>query len=213
MLVGMLIDVQDQIFSTLQLLGSGSVRRDAVEGILNFMVHRLNSSPPDDFAGYSEAAKISTLFHILNRPLRVCGMVINREEPGGGPYWVREPSERLSLQIVENAQIDKSLQAQMAILKASTHFNPVELVCGLRDYKNQPFNLAEFTDPQAVFVSRKTEYGRELKALELPGLWNGAMASWNTVFVEIPEETFNPVKTINDLLRPGHRVKGARQNA
>ena len=133
-------------------------------------------------------------------------MVINRGEPGGGPFWIREPSGRLSLQIVENAQIDQSSQEQITILKASTHFSPVLMVCGLRDFNNQPFNLTQFADPEAVFISQRTDDGRELKALELPGLWNGGMAYWNTVFVEVPEVTFNPVKTINDLLRPGHRT-------
>jgi hypothetical protein len=133
-------------------------------------------------------------------------MVINRGEPGGGPFWVKEQSGRLSLQLVENAEIDQDSSEQLAISKTATHFSPVQIVCGLLDFHGQPFNLTEFANSEAVFITKKTEYGRELKALELPGLWNGGMAYWNTVFVEIPEETFNPVKSINDLLRPGHRT-------
>jgi hypothetical protein len=132
-------------------------------------------------------------------------MVINRGEPGGGPFWVRDPSGRLSLQIVEGSQVDDTSPEQADIFASSTHFSPVNLVCGLRDFQGRPFDLSDYVDPQAVFIARKTEEGRDLKALERPGLWNGGMAYWNTVFVEIPEETFNPVKTINDLLREGHQ--------
>jgi hypothetical protein len=139
-------------------------------------------------------------------------MVVNRGEPGGGPFWVKDASGGLSLQVVEQAEIDRDSPEQVAILEGSTHFSPVQIVCGLRDFQGRPFNLTQFVDPAAVFVSRKTENGRELKALELPGLWNGGMAYWNTVFVEIPEETFNPVKTINDLLRPGHRSGVTRRS-
>jgi hypothetical protein len=204
-LAGVLLEHQRAIFSYLRLLQSGSIKAGELQEVLDFLVHRLSVSPTENLLQCSEKEKGSRLSELLNRPLRVCGMIRNRGEPGGGPFWVQELSGRLSLQIVEYAQIDQSSPEQMAILNASTHFSPVQIVCGLRDFQNRPFNLTEFYDPQAVFISQKTEDGRELKALELPGLWNGSMAYWNTVFVEIPEETFNPVKTINDLLRRGHR--------
>ena len=211
-LAGMLLELQEAIFSYLKVLQSRSVESKVLQEILNFAVHRLSVSPSEGFSQCSAKEKGSRLSELLNRPLRVCGMIKNRGEPGGGPFWVQEQPGRLSLQIVEYAQIDQNSPEQMAILGASTHFSPVQIVCGLRDFQDRPFNLTKFCDPQAVFISRKTEYGRELKALELPGLWNGGMAYWNTVFVEIPEETFNPVKTINDLLRPGHRSGVTRRS-
>ena len=132
-------------------------------------------------------------------------MVRNEGEPGGGPFWVEHPDGSLSRQIVETSQVDTALPAQRALLAASTHFNPVDLVCGVRDYRGQPFDLQRFADPNTGFISQKTYAGRPLKALELPGLWNGAMAYWNTVFVEVPLSTFSPVKTVLDLLRPEHQ--------
>jgi hypothetical protein len=190
----------------LKVLESGSLGSNDVQEVLQFVGNHLNPSMEEQLLNCGEEERVARLFGLLNRPLRVCGMVVNRGEPGGGPFWVRDTSGRLSLQVVEQAEIDKGSQEQVAILESSTHFSPVQIVCGLRDFQGHPFDLRQFVDPAAVFVSRKFEDGRELKALELPGLWNGGMAYWNTVFVEIPEETFNPVKTINDLLRPGHRA-------
>jgi hypothetical protein len=204
-LAGMLLEVQHEIFNYLRLLKSGSLGANDVQEVLDFVAHRLNPAMEEQLLSCGHEEKVARLFSLLNRPLRVCGMVINRGEPGGGPFWVKDASGRLSLQVVEQAEIDRSSPEQVAILEDSTHFSPVEIVCGLGDLQGQPFDLRQFVDPAAVFVSRKTEDGRELKALELPGLWNGGMAYWNTIFVEVPEETFNPVKTINDLLRPGHR--------
>ena len=136
----------------------------------------------------------------LNRPIRVCGVVKNTGEPGGGPFLVREADGSVSCQILESTQIsDPALMAQ------STHFNPVDLVCAIRDFEGKPFNLPDFVDPQTGFISNKSKDGKELLALELPGLWNGAMSRWNTIFVEVPVSTFNPVKTVNDLLRPQHQ--------
>jgi hypothetical protein len=143
---------------------------------------------------------------MLNRPLRVCGMVQNAGEPGGGPFWVQHADGSQSLQIVEMSQVDRQNAAQQAIVAGATHFNPVDLVCGVRDYAGTPFNLMAFIDPNTGFISSKSHDGRELKALELPGLWNGAMAHWNTLFVEVPLSTFNPVKTVLDLLRPQHQA-------
>jgi hypothetical protein len=204
-LAGVLLEVQHEIFNYLRMLKAGSLGVNDVQEVLHFVANRLNPSMEEELLSCGEEERIARLFRLLNRPLRVCGMVVNRGEPGGGPFWAKDPSGRLSLQVVEQAEIDKGSPEQVAILESSTHFSPVQIVCGLRDFQGQLFDLRQFVDPAAVFISRKSEEGRELKALELPGLWNGGMAYWNTVFVEIPEETFNPVKTINDLLRPGHR--------
>lgn len=141
----------------------------------------------------------------LNRPIRVCGMVKNEGEPGGGPFIVKAKDGSTSLQILEGAQINPDDPGAQAALKGATHFNPVDIVCCLRDYKGEKFNLPDFVDPETGFISNKSLEGRPLKALELPGLWNGAMSDWNTLFVEVPADTFNPVKTVLDLLRPAHR--------
>ena len=138
------------------------------------------------------------------RPIRICGVVRNTGEPGGGPFWVRGPQGE-SLQIVESSQVDMNDGEQKRIFSDSTHFNPVDLVCSVRDSDGKPFDLRSFVDPAAVFFSRKSYQGRDLKAFERPGLWNGAMAHWQTLFVEVPLETFNPVKTVLDLLKPAHQ--------
>lgn len=143
------------------------------------------------------------MIEALDRPLRVCGVVRNQGEPGGGPFWV-ENRGQASLQIVESSQIDPAVRKQL--LAESTHFNPTDLVCALRDRRGAPYDLSRFVDPSAVFISTKSHEGRPLKALERPGLWNGAMAGWNTVFVEVPDETFAPVKSVLDLLRPEHQA-------
>jgi hypothetical protein len=145
------------------------------------------------------------LLRLLERPLRVCGVVRNTGEPGGGPYWVRGRDGRITRQIVETAQVDLGSELQSAAIRAATHFNPVDLVCGLKDVEGGAFDLRAFLDPRAVIVSKKSHQGRDLLALERPGLWNGAMAEWSTVFVEVPLSTFTPVKTVADLLRPEHQ--------
>ena len=141
----------------------------------------------------------------LDRPLRVCAVVRNEGQPGGGPFWVDDREGEDRPQIVESAEVDHDSESQSEIWSSSTHFNPVNLVCALRDRRRQPYDLSRYSDPEAVFVSTKSSAGRRLKALEHPGLWNGAMAHWNTVFVEAPAATFAPVKSILDLLRPEHR--------
>jgi hypothetical protein len=156
----------------------------------------------------SPEARRDWLLGRLARPIRVCGVVPNTGEPGGGPFWVRDREGGVSLQIVETAQIDPDDAEQQAMLSRSTHFNPVDLVCALRDADGRPHDLHRFVDPEAVIISRKSHAGRDLKALERPGLWNGAMAGWNTVFVETPLEAFTPVKTVLDLLRPEHQETG-----
>ncbi len=141
-----------------------------------------------------------------DRPLRVVGVVPNQGEPGGAPFWVRDGQGKISLQVVESAQVDPSSEEQQAIFRSATHFNPVILACGLKDSRGNPFGLKSFADPEAGFISTKSYEGKPLQALELPGLWNGSMAYWDTIFVEIPIETFSPVKTAEDLLRPEHRA-------
>jgi len=177
-------------------------------------VARLRSGPTD--AAFAEEARAfarasfgieasgAGLTKALERPLRVCGVVRNTGEPGGGPYWVRERDGRVTRQIVESAQVDAGVDSQRAAVREATHFNPVDLVCGLKDVAGVSFDLRGFVDPLTGIVSEKSHQGRELLALERPGLWNGAMSGWNTVFVEVPMSTFTPVKTVQDLLRPEH---------
>jgi hypothetical protein len=162
---------------------------------------------PRAFSTAQRKEKAEILFETLNRPIRVCGMVKNEGEPGGGPFWVTGEDGRRSLQIVEEVEIDGGSEGQRAVWKSSTHFNPVDLACAVRDYRGEKFDLERFADPRAVIISRKSHEGRDLKALELPGLWNGGMARWTTLFAEVPIITFNPVKTVDDLLRPEHREK------
>ena len=142
---------------------------------------------------------------ILNRPIRVCGMVKNSGEPGGGPFWAQSSDGKISLQIVEKNQIDLTDEKQVEILNQSTHFNPVDIICSIKDYKGNKFNLKDFVDHETGFISIKSKDGRDMKVLEHPGLWNGSMSKWITVFIEVPNITFNPVKTVNDLLRPEHQ--------
>ena len=171
-----------------------------------FLENTLNTKP-ETSQYYTEK---EDLYHYLiekyNRPLRVCGMVKNEGEPGGGPFWARNSDGTVSLQVVESSQIDPKSVQQQTFAKHSTHFNPVDLVCAVKNYKGEKFNLTGFTDPATGFISKKSKDGKELKAQELPGLWNGAMSNWNTLFLEVPVETFNPVKTVNDLLREQHLV-------
>merc|ERR1711916_133406 len=148
---------------------------------------------------------LNELKKVLNKPIRVCGVVENTGAPGGGPFWVRNENGQTSLQIVEASQMNLEDPHQEAILKEATHFNPVDLVCAVRNYKGEKFDLHKFVDPHAGFISLKSENGKPIKALELPGLWNGSMAFWNTIFVEVPSITFNPVKTVNDLLKKEHQ--------
>ncbi len=205
MLGGYLIDLQQQSFSYLEQLASNGLAPSALNTIREFAQEKLSLSVPATFEQRSAQMQAEFLFKALHRPLRVCGVVPNTGEPGGGPFWVSHADGTTSLQIVETSQVDSTDETQRAILQDSTHFNPVNLVCGVRDFRGQPFDLRRFTDPETGFISQKSHEGKPLKALELPGLWNGAMAKWNTVFVEVPITTFNPVKTVLDLLRTEHQ--------
>jgi len=201
---GLLLKLQAEIFSFLKELEKVT-SNERCNQIAAYSRKELNIYIPDKFNGYTAEKKREFLIHYLNRPIRVCGMVKNEGEPGGGPFWVKNSKGEISLQIVESSQVDNNNSEQSAILKSSTHFNPVDLVCGLIDYKGNPFDLHKYIDPETGFISIKSKDGKNLKAQELPGLWNGAMADWITLFVEVPIITFNPVKTVNELLRPQHQ--------
>ncbi|WP_106790945.1 DUF4301 family protein [Aquimarina sp. Aq78] len=205
-LAGKLIEIQDEVFRVLNAIDEKKPSEAELKDIKKFLVKQLNVRLPLDFDKFSDTYKLQFLRESLNRPIRVCGMVINEGEPGGGPFWIKRENGRLVLQIIEAPQIDKKDRRQEEILGNATHFNPVDLVCGVRDYNGNKFNLLDFVDPDAGFITEKTMNGKILKALELPGLWNGAMANWISVFVEVPLTTFNPVKTVNDLLKSAHQV-------
>ncbi|MCK5440496.1 MAG: DUF4301 family protein, partial [Maribacter sp.] len=189
-----------------KLLDENNLSAQLMTEIKSFLENELNVRFIDKYSGFSIGEQIEILKDKINRPIRICGMVKNEGEPGGGPFWIKNAYGHIVLQIIESAQIDMSDEKQVEILKNSTHFNPVDLVCGVKNFKGEKYNLLNFVDHKQGFISSKTKEGRELKALELPGLWNGAMAFWNSIFVEVPLATFNPVKTVNDLLKPTHQV-------
>lgn len=204
-LAGVLMQAHDRIAAYLEMLREGRYSADDLAEIIKFMRGTLNtdstlfdSLPESDLADY--------LASKLNRPLRVCGMVRNDGEPGGGPFLAYNADGSVSPQILESTQIDPDNAEYMAMMQSATHFNPVDLVCYLRDTEGNRFDLPRYVDHNTGFISSKSLGGRDLKALELPGLWNGAMSDWSTIFVEVPSATFNPVKTVNDLLRPAHQA-------
>lgn len=206
-LAGALIQVQQRAYIYAKLLEAHDLQAEQRAEIKRFLEKELNVRFSDAFDTYEEDEKTRILIDKINRPIRVCGMVKNEGEPGGGPFWIKNKRGHISLQIIESAQIDNADQSQMDIVANATHFNPVDLVCGVRNYKGEKYDLLKFVDHKQGFITGKTKDGKELKALELPGLWNGGMAFWNTLFVEVPLLTFNPVKTVNDLLKPSHQVK------
>jgi hypothetical protein len=201
---GLLLKLQKQTFEYLELLEDGNLSDEDLQEIAEFAQKELLIRLEDYFEKLDQPEKIDLLYTKLNRPMRVCGMVKNEGEPGGGPFWLKNSEGDVSLQIVESSQIDLKNADQNRIVQDATHFNPVDLVCGIRDFKGNKFDLRKFVDPSTGFISTKSKDGKNLKAQELPGLWNGAMADWTTVFVEAPIITFNPVKTVNDLLREQH---------
>ena len=209
-LTGHLVELQQGVFDLVEGLRREAPSPATLDRARRLAVDRLRLSSGDRLRDLDAKSLGAFLHDWLNRPIRVCGVVANDGEPGGGPFWVSS-GEQSSRQIVEASQVDPRSESQQAMLASSTHFNPVDLVCGLRDWRGEPFDLESFVDRDAVFISRKTLAGRQLKALERPGLWNGAMARWNTIFVEVPAETFSPVKTVFDLLRVAHQpVQTAR---
>lgn len=202
---GYFISLQEEIFRQLRNLAATTNTAQEVGAARLFCEKKLSAIFPLAFTDYPLTQQCRLLSECLHRPLRVCGMVKNEGEPGGGPFWVKEGTAS-SLQIVERHQIDTGDAEQKSLWAASTHFNPVDIVCGLRDYQGRQFDLSLFADQTAVSLAEKDEKGKHIKVLEYPGLWNGSMSRWNTVFVEVPNITFNPVKTIDDLLRPEHQL-------
>jgi hypothetical protein len=205
---GYLIRLRDEIFHHINLLLGGEIDDDVLSKIICFCEEKLLMSFPDGFHNYSASAKRDHLFNRLNRPLRVCGVVKNEGEPGGGPFWVKEEDGTCSLQIVEKDEVDINSEQQSDIWESASHFNPVDLVCSVRNYQEEKFNLNLYANKKAVFISRKPYNGSEIRVFEHAGLWNGSMAFWNTVFVQVPLLTFNPVKNIEDLLRESHLPSG-----
>ena len=195
-LAGVLLELRDVVFAHRRAVETGHA--GAVEAAWSFLRETLGVEPGPDTSASAAA-------HALDRPLRVAGMVSSDTNPGGGPFWVEDRDGRVSAQVVEMSQVDRKNPEQKAILESARHFNPVDLVCMTRDWKGQPHDLSRFIDHEAVFIAEKSQHGRPLRSLERPGLWNGAMAGWNTLFVEVPAQTFNPVKTVNDLLAPAHQ--------
>jgi hypothetical protein len=204
-LAGILIHLQEKITKILIAIDGQSISDKDILSIIVFMKQKLNIDVIDDFYKYTLENKIDFIKNKLNRPIRVCGMVKNEGEPGGGPFWVRSHKGNISLQIVESSQVDTHNSEQVKILNNATHFNPVDLVCATKNYKGEKFDLIQYIDPSTGFIVQKNNKGNEIKGYELPGLWNGAMAKWITVFVEVPLVSFNPVKTVNDLLKPAHQ--------
>lgn len=203
-LAGYLVYVQNQCFEYMSLLDSGEYLREDLLQMLYFLQNTINVKNPE--TKYLEDAELVLyLKSKLNRPVRVCGMVKNIGEPGGGPFYAVNKDNTISLQILESSQIDLDDPEKKLMFESGTHFNPVDIVCGLKDYQGQKYNLKNFVDTATGFISKKSKNGKNLKALELPGLWNGAMSDWNTIFIEVPLSTFNPVKTVNDLLRRQHQ--------
>ncbi|NDW09129.1 DUF4301 family protein [Dysgonomonas sp. 520] len=205
LLAGVLVESQSKAFQYLELLDSGRYTHDELMEILYFLQNDLNIKNPDTKL-LEDAELVLYLKRKLDRPFRVCGMVRNVGEPGGGPFLAENSDGTISLQILESSQIDMNNNDSKLMFEQGTHFNPVDLVCGVKDYRGNKFNLLDYVDKNTGFISLKSKSGKELKALELPGLWNGAMSDWNTIFVEVPIETFNPVKTVNDLLRKEHQA-------
>ncbi len=201
---GLLLGIQEMVFEAIRTL-KNEISEESIQKGEAVLTKSLGLKLPDVYPSMDFGSKGRFLLERLNRPIRVCGMVKNTGEPGGGPFWVKDDDGSLSLQIAETAQIDMDDPEQKEILNNATHFNPVDLVCATKDHKGEKFDLLRFRDMRTGFITEKSKSGRELKALELPGLWNGAMAGWNTIFVEVPLITFNPVKTVNDLLRDEHQ--------
>lgn len=204
LLAGVLVSLQQKVFSYLAQLESGKYTAEDLQKMLSFVENKLCTQCAE--AHQMDDEKLAAyLFGKLNRPMRVCGMVRNVGEPGGGPFLAYNEDGTVSLQILESSQIDMDDAEKKAMFEKGTHFNPVDLVCAIKNYKGEAFHLPDFVDPKTGFISHKSKDGKELKALELPGLWNGAMSNWSTVFVEVPLSTFNPVKTVNDLYREQHQ--------
>jgi len=197
-LAGELINVQEKIFEILSRIDEDGFNNKILQAANNLLKEKLSLK--------KELKNEADVREVLNRPIRICGMVKNEGAPGGGPFWVKDDKGNISLQIIEGAQIEMENPTQKEIAQNATHFNPVDLVCSVKNYKGEKFDLTKYVNPDKCFISNKSKDGRNLKALELPGLWNGAMSYWNTIFMEVPIITFNPVKNVVDLLNENHQV-------
>lgn len=210
MLAGRLVVLQDRLFGALRALEEDADRAAAVEDARAVLATELGQSVPG--ADASDLDRAGAALHAaLHRPTRVCAVLRAEGDPGGGPFWVRESDGSRSPQIVETAQIDPSAADQRAAQERATHFSPADMVLGVRDHRGRPFDLLRHVDPEAVFIAEKSSGGRPLRALEHPGLWNGGMSKWNTLFVEVPPEIFQPVKALTDLLAPAHQPSPDRR--
>jgi hypothetical protein len=204
-LAALMLQIREQLFDFQSRIENGASDDALIDELTTFYQNTLCTLPPVGFETMSNDQKMTYFKQKLDRPVRACGMVKNVGEPGGGPFWAANADGTTSLQVVESAQVNMDDAAQAAIFEQATHFNPVDIVCSLRGYKGKKFDLMAFRDMNTGFVTQKSKDGKDLKAQELPGLWNGSMADWNTIFVEVPLITFNPVKTVNDLLRKEHQ--------
>jgi Domain of unknown function (DUF4301) len=202
---GYLVELQQHVFHHIEQLSSVPANEKSVQQAEACILQELLLQLPQSYGELALPDQASLLRQYFDRPIRVCGVVPNTGDPGGGPFWVAHPEDFPSRQIVEQSQVDPDSEAQQKLFASGTHFNPVDMVCGIRDYQGNPFNLNEFVDPGTGFIGMKSHQGRPLKALEWPGLWNGGMADWITIFVEIPRSNFNPVKTFLDWLHPAHQ--------
>ncbi len=205
-LAGLLLSIQSSTFEMVKKLNEGSINDETLTDIENFGKEKLFIHTPTHYATATQDEKVAFWKKHLNRPIRVCGMVKNEGEPGGGPFWITNNDGEVSLQVVESSQIEYKNKLQEHIAIKASHFNPVDLVCATKNAQGDKFHLPDFVDPLTGFISSKSKDGKTLKAQELPGLWNGAMANWISIFVQVPITTFNPVKTVNDLLRKEHQA-------
>ncbi|WP_347050397.1 DUF4301 family protein [Flavobacterium olei] len=204
-LAGILIKIQQKVFDYLKAIDNDAIKQEEIGEIVSFLKDQLNTDLSSDFKKFTLENQIEKIKELLDKPIRVCGMVKNEGEPGGGPFWVMNDKGIISLQVVETSQVDLTNKKQQEVLAEATHFNPVDLVCGIKNYKGEIFDLQKFIDKKAGFIVEKSMEGKIVKSYELPGLWNGSMANWLTVFVAVPLITFNPVKTVNDLLKAAHQ--------
>jgi hypothetical protein len=204
-LAGYLLEKQKWVFEILRQIDNKTIKENELEGLVDDLENKLNIVVLEDFSKYTFENKIEQIYKLLDRPIRVCGMVKNEGAPGGGPFWTIDKKGRFSLQIVESSQVDIENSSQARIFSNATHFNPVDIACSIKNYQGNKFDLDKFVDHQSGFIVMKNKNGIDIKAYELPGLWNGAMAGWITIFIEVPLITFNPVKTVNDLLKPAHQ--------
>ncbi len=204
-LAGLVLDSQATLFAYALKLEDDATEETFIDEVLSYLANRLGTLPPEEAKSWSREEKLQFARLKVNRPLRACGMVKNVGEPGGGPFWAKNSDGSIALQVVESAQVDMKNKIQKELFTKATHFNPVDLICTTKNYKGEKFDLLKFRDAETGFITEKSQSGKSLKAQELPGLWNGSMSDWNTLFVEVPLITFNPVKTVNDLLRKEHQ--------